>query len=288
MFDRIQHFVFAADEGTFTLAARRAHITQPALTASIQKLEAVVGAPLLLRGPNRRVELTPAGEAYLPRARAALAALEDGARAVRELLGLERGVVRIGAGATVCTYYLPPLLAQFRKMFPRIELHLREAVTDEVTRALDAGQLDLGIVALSGTSQALPPTFQIEPWLEDELILVTSPKGPYPRRGLDLSRAPFVTFPRGATTREILERQFPGATIAMELSGIAAIKSNVRAGIGVALVSRRAVARDLRARTLQRVTHPATPIIRRFSLVHRGAPRLPPAAAALHELIGRP
>jgi DNA-binding transcriptional LysR family regulator len=86
----------------------------------------------------------------------------------------------------------------------------------------------------------------------------------------------FVTFPEGATTRELLERSFPGAEVVMELGSIAAVKGNVRAGIGVALVSRSAVVTDLRARTLALVPHPATPVVREMHLLHRGVARLTP------------
>jgi DNA-binding transcriptional LysR family regulator len=277
MFDRLRHFVLVADHGTLTAAAHEAHVTQPALTASIQRLEADMGARLLVRG-HKRTELTAAGSALLPRARAAMAAVEAGRRAVTEVMGLERGSVRLGAGATVCTYYLPPLLARFRERFPRVQIFVREAVTDEIVSALERGELDLGVITRSGG----------EPWLDDELVLVTSPKGPYRPGAVDPETAPFVSFPQGSTTRDVLDRHFPRAEVVMELAGIAAVKGNVRAGVGIALVSRRAVERDLRSKVLALIRHPATPIVRPFSIVHRGEERMPPAAAALYAMLRDP
>lgn len=269
MLDELTHFLLVVDHGTLTAAARKAHLSQPALTASLQRLEASFGAKLLLRGPGG-ASLTAAGEALLPRARAALAALEDGRRAVAEVQGLKAGEVRIGAGATACTYLLPPLLAQFRSKHPGVRFLLRELTPDQVQDALERNEIDLGVVTTPGG----------EPWREDPVVLVAAP-------GLDARGASFITFPRGSTTRTLLERDFPEAIIVMELSSIAAVKGNVRAGIGVALVSRSAVENDLASGRLVLVDDPRTPIPRTMSLVHRGADRLPPAAASLRRLLLR-
>lgn len=272
MLEGLQHFLLIAEHGTFTRAARRAHLSQPALTASIQRLEGDLGARLFVRGRGG-AELTAAGEALVPRARAALAAVEDARRAVAEIEGLRSGEVRLGAGATACTYLLPPALAAFRAAHPGVRFLLREATTGEVMEALEAGELDLGVVTPPGDVAG-------EPWYDDELILVSAPSAE-----ASAASAPFVTFGRGSTTRELVDRYFPSASIVMELGSIAAVKGNVRAGMGVALVSRSAVDNDLTLGQLIEVPHPATPIRRPLRLVHRGIDRLPPAAAALRELL---
>lgn len=269
MLDELEHFLWVVDLGTLTAAARRAHLSQPALTASLQRLEVYFGAKLLLRGPGG-ASLTAAGEVLVPRARAVLAAFEDGRRAVAEVQGLKVGEVRIGAGATACTYLLPPLLARFREQYPGVRFLLRELTPEQVSSALERNEIDLGIVtSLTG-----------EPWREDSVVLVAAP-------GVDPRGASFVTFPRGSTTRELLEQAFPEAHIVMELGSIAAVKGNVRAGIGVALVSRSAVESDIASGRLVLVPDPRTPIPRTMSLVHRGADRLPPAVAALRRLLLR-
>ena len=268
MIDELRHFLLIVERGTFTGAARQAHLSQPALTASIHRLEAHFGARLLARGPGGATT-TAAGQALVPRARAVLAALADAGRAVAEIEGVHAGEVRVGAGATACTYLLPPALAAFRAEHPGVRFLLREANSEQVLDELHAGELDLGVV----------PTDTGEPWFDDELILVAAPDLPQPER------APFVAFARGSTSRELLERHFPGADVVMELGSIAAVKGNVRAGIGVALVSSSAVVHDLAAGRLITVPHKATPISRPLHLVHRGVEHLPPAAARLRELL---
>jgi len=267
MVQEIKHLLLIAEYGTFTAAARRAHLSQPALTASIRRLERDIGARLLHRGRGG-AELTAAGHAFVPRARAALAAIEEGRRAVAEIEGLGAGEVRLGAGATVCTYLLPKTLARYRKSFPNVRISLIEGYRERLEDEVQAGRIDLAIVTGGGD----------ELWRRDELIIVGAPK-------LDARRAGFVTFGEGSATRALLRKHFGEVDIVMELSGIAAVKSNVRAGIGKALLSRAAVEADVKTGRLVVIGTRNTPIRRKLSLVHRGVDRLTPSAAALRKML---
>lgn len=273
MVDALTHFLLVAEHGTFTEAARRAHLTQPAISASIRRLEDDLGGRLFDRGAGG-ASLTAAGRALLPRARAALAAIGDGRRAVAEVLGLHAGEVRVGAGATACTFLLPPLLSAFRERHPAIRHLLREADTARVVEAVLAGELDLGIVTRAWVD--LPPGLIVEPWQADELVLV-GPPGDRPPG--------FVSFGAGSALRDLLDRAFPEAVVVMELNSIAAIAAHVRAGMGVALLSRESVAADVAAGRLQELNDPRVPLVRTLDLVHRGVDRLPPAALALRALL---
>lgn len=272
MLDSVQQFLWIVELGTFRAAAERAHLSQPAVSASIRRLEDEVGAPLLHRG-RQGASLTAAGEAFLPSARAMLVALDEGKRAARAIEELEVGEVRVGAGATACTYLLPPVLARFRRQHPHLRIVLLERTTTEAREALAAGELDLAIVSTLGLMG--DGDEDGDHWLDDRLILVASPK--LRRR----KEAPFLTFREGAATRRVFDRVFPEAEVAMELGSIAAVKGHVRAGIGLALVSQSAVRDDLRRKKMVRVRDPRTPIHRAFRILHRGVERLPPAAAAL-------
>jgi DNA-binding transcriptional LysR family regulator len=267
MLDDLRSFLLVVERGTFTAAARAAHLTQPALSVGIRRLEDDFGAKLLVRG-RRGAELTAAGRALVPRARAALAAIEDGRRAIAEVLGLQIGEVRIGAGATTATYLLPPVLARFRKKHPGVRIVLRELGREQAEDELEAGLLDLLVMTGPGG----------EHWRDDAFVLVAAP-------GVRFRGAPFLTFPRGTVTRAELDRHFPDAVVVMELGSIAAIKGHLVERIGIALLSRAAVSRDLQSGRLVQLRHPATPIARELVLRHRGVDRLPPAAAALRELL---
>ena len=273
MLRELEQFVAVATAGTFTAAARQVHLSQPALTAAIQRLEHEVGAPLFDRG-RHGATLTAAGRALVPRAQAALAAFADGKRAVAEIEGLAAGEVRIGGGATVCTYVLPPILARFRRARPGIRLGLREGYTDELEQAIEAGTLDLAVVTLDRRRPAAGPIDRLGKFPDDELIVVGAPD-------CDPRTAPWITFAPGSPTRALLLERVPQASIVMELGSIAAVKGHVRAGIGLALVSRRAVETDLARGSLVEVPLKWAPVRRRLGVRHRGARHLTPAATAL-------
>lgn len=274
MLDELRYLVMIADDGTFTAAARHAHLSQPALSAAIKRLEDAMGARLFHRGAGGAT-LTAAGEALLPRARAALAAVEDGRRAVAEVGAGETGEVRIGAGATACTYLLPSLLAAYRKRWPGVMLRVREAFGPELEALVERGDIDIGIVT---APLRKTPTKPYDWWLDDELIVVGAP-------GVNPRTAGWVTFAEGSPTRALLLARNPGAQIVMELGSIAAVKGHVRAGIGLGLVSRTAVTVDLARNALAEVALPWSPVSRRLALRHRGVDRLPPAAARLRDLL---
>ncbi len=267
MLDQLRHFLLIAEHGTFTAAAVRAHLSQPALTASIRRLEEELDARLFDRG-RTGARLTPAGSALLPHARAAVVAVDEGTRTVRSLETLEAGEVRVGGGATACTYLLPPVLSAFRRKHPKVALRLRELPEDLALDAFDRGELDLLVVG--GKRGDL--------FRREEVLLVAAP-------GVDAAALPFVTFPRGSATRTLLDRHFPGADVVMEVSGISTVKGSVRAGLGVALMTRSAVATDLELGRLVVVPDPRTPIPRPLRLVHRGVDRLSAAARQLRRML---
>ena len=275
MLDNLRHFLLVVEHGTFTEAARHAFITQPALSTSIKRLEEQLGGKLLHREP-RGARPTAAGMALIPKAELALAAVEDGRRAVAEVLGLHAGEVRLGAGPTAATYLLPESLARFRALYPDVRIFLREAHSPQSWEGLRRGELDLAFVT-GGSVPEGESWFVAEHALDDVLVVAAAPGDPEPDS--------WVGFPRGAMLRAILDEHFDRPDVVMELGSIAAVKGNVRAGIGRCLISRRAIERDVAEGRMVEVDDPRAPIERTLVVVHRGVDRLPPAAARLRELL---
>ncbi|MCA9570389.1 MAG: LysR family transcriptional regulator [Myxococcales bacterium] len=276
MYADLLNFLHVVEQGTFTAAARAAHLTQPALSASIRRLEEPLGGPLFLRD-RRGALLTDAGRALLPHARAARAAVDEGRAAVAEVLGLAKGEVTLGAGATATTYLLPRVLGAFLRRHPGVRYRLREIGTPGVVEAVREGSLDLGIATrLPGDTE--PWGVVEEPWCADPLVVVASPDE---RR----DDPPYLTFVEGSPLRILLERHFPEARVAMELGSIPAIKGNVAAGLGVALVPRSAAERTVAEGRLMWWPDPRVPLTRDLVLIHRGVDRLSTAAAALRGLL---
>ena len=144
---QLEYLVAVAEIRHFGRAAKHCAVTQPALSAQIQQLEELLGVRLFERG-RRGVLVTPEGEAVIARARAALRELDellDVARAARRPL---EGPLRLGLIPTVAPYLLPPILPRVREAHPALALVLREDQTAHLVAQLEAGSLDLLLLAL--------------------------------------------------------------------------------------------------------------------------------------------
>lgn len=240
----LRYFQAIAREGHVTRAAQRLGVSQPALSSMLKKLEAEVGAPLLHR-TGKGVTLTDAGRLFLEHAEEALRASDDAVSSVRQLLGLERGSIRLGGGATATTYLLPRVVSAFRKRHPKLRFYIREEGSSGVAQSVLAGELDLGIVTLPLALPGAEDLMTVE-LARDELRLIVPARHPLAARKsfrwADLDGAPFVAFEAGSAVREMIDAGAESAGIrldvVMELRSIDSIKQMVAAGIGVAFVSR--------------------------------------------------
>lgn len=239
-----------------TRAARQLGITQPALSAMVRKLEAEVGAGLLAR-TGRGIDLTEAGRAFLVHAEDAVRRADAAVRAAREVMGLERGSIRLGGGATATSYLLPRVVSEVRRAHPGLRFYVREAGSSAVAAAVSSGELDLGIVTLPLQGPETDELIRV-PLVEDELRLIglkrgrargtaaraarTAPAGESGFSWKEIAGLPVVAFEAGTAVREVLDRAAGAAgvslNVVMELRSIESIKQMVAAGIGVGFVSR--------------------------------------------------
>lgn len=252
----LRYFREIARAGHMTRAARTLGVSQPALSAMLRKLEVEVGAPLLNR-TGRGVELTEAGRVFLAHAEDALRRADAGVAAVRELIGLERGSIRIGGGATAASYILPEVVSAVRKKHPGLRFYIREAGSSQVASAVVSGELDLGIVTLPVRVAGDADLLSI-PLVEDELRLIVPPGHPLAGAGAgrtgfrwkDLIGHPIIGFEAGSAVREVVDVAAATAgvrlEVVMELRSIQSIMEMVAAGIGVGFVSRFALRRNSR------------------------------------------
>lgn len=253
----------------------------------LKKLEEEVGAELVHR-TGKGVELTEAGRVFLEHAEDALRRADAGVQAVRELVGLERGSIRVGGGATVTTYLLPPVVSAVRRAHPGLRFSVREAGSSAVAAGVASGELDLGVVTLPlsrGDSVGLVS----RRWVEDELRLI-APGGRHAPASLkgakdsfrwkDLHGVPLVAFEAGTVVREMIDRAARTAgvelTVVMELRSIESIKRMVSAGIGVGFVSRFSLGPG------EGLTCRDGRLSRELAIVRRGD-RMPSAAVAAFE-----
>lgn len=168
---QLRYFIAVAEEGSFSRAAQRLHVSQPPLSTQLKSLEDELGARLLERS-NRGVSLTPAGSVFFEETRAVLARLEH---AKKEALGANRsdiGMLSIGFVSIADYGILPPALKRFRASYPLVEVQLHELTTDAQIRELRAARLDLGI----GLAPVEEPDLEFESVLREELVLA-APSG---------------------------------------------------------------------------------------------------------------
>jgi DNA-binding transcriptional LysR family regulator len=198
---QLRYMVAVAEEGQFTRAAARLHVAQPSVSSAVAALENELGAPLFHRARNE-VVLTGAGEAFLPWARQVLADCEAGAAAVRDLLGLQRGRLSIGATPSLTTNLLPPVLALFHTEHPALELAVHEAGSQDLVRRLEEGEIDLAVVILPVDR----PWVETSPLMEEDLVLAVRDGHPLGgRRSIrvgELEGVPLVMFKDGYDLRE--------------------------------------------------------------------------------------
>ncbi|GAA3235636.1 LysR family transcriptional regulator [Nonomuraea helvata] len=251
------HYLLAiVEEGSFTRAAARVHVAQPAISQQIAQLERELGERLFDRS-ERRIRLTPAGEAFLPYARAALDAAASGRDAVVALRGVLAGRLTVG------TIPSPPLslldqLARFRRRHPGVRITLRTGDPEELTAQVAAGALDAAVIGVSGNrlpagpaGQRLPVGLTSRDVAEEALVIVVTPGHPLaakPQLSLsELRGEPMVTLTWGAGLRIALETAcaeegfLPEVTA--ETDDLTLLTDLVRHGFGVALMPRSAAER---------------------------------------------
>lgn len=247
-------FYAVAEHGGFSRAAEKLLISQPAVSLQVADLESALGVKLFDRLP-RGVRLTEAGQLLFSFARRIANLEEEAERAIRELRGLERGRLLIGASLTVGSYVLPPVMGQFRKRHPGIELVLEIANTHEVQRRLSEGLLDVALTEGFVDAEEL----ESEAFAEDELVAIAPPDHPLlaaKKRvtAAELCQQPLIFRERGSGTREVIEHALStkklNPTPVMSLGSTEAIKAAVACGMGLAIVSALAIPTELKAGTL--------------------------------------
>jgi DNA-binding transcriptional LysR family regulator len=144
---QLRYFVAVAEELHFRRAAARLHMSQPPLSNQLRMLEEELGCPLMLRS-RRRVELTPAGEAFLADARALLGDLSEAVETARRIHSGRAGRLRISFAGSALLSVVPDVVKRYRAARPDVELQLRERSTEEQLRDLRAGAIDVGLLPL--------------------------------------------------------------------------------------------------------------------------------------------
>jgi DNA-binding transcriptional LysR family regulator len=248
---QLKTFQTVAQELSFTRAAELLDYAQSSITAQIQALEQEIGAPLFER-LGRRIVLTTNGEQLLRYAEKVLALVDE---ASQTLSGWEEpsGRLTISVPETLSTYRLPPLLREFRRRFPRVQLILKSVASQEVFQHLSDGASDVSVTL----AEPLKPRelFQIQPLIREPLLLLAYPDHPLTHCAHvaheDLQHETLLLTEARCTYRTLFERTLLAEGVilreAMEFGSVEAIKQCAMAGVGLSFLPEVAVQKELAA-----------------------------------------
>lgn len=272
---RLKVFHTVARLLSFTKAAEAMHMTQPAVTFQVRQLEEYFNTRLFDRTHNK-VSLTSAGEKVSEFAERIFDLYTEMENSVRDLTGEISGVLTIGASTTIAEYMLPALLGEFKNSYPEINLRLKVSNTEGIVSMVEHNVIDLGVVEAPVSNKNLV----VEVCHEDHLVVVAVPDHELVKRGgkvkpADIKRYPFVCREEGSGTREVILQYLVEQNInpaemnfCLELGSPEALKGAVEAGMGISILSRSTIEKELKLNTLAALQLDP-PLTRPFSFVRQ-------------------
>lgn len=237
-FDTLRSFLVLSEQLHFRRAAEILHVSQPALSKQIRRMETQLGGPLLIRR-SRGVHLTAAGQVLQQHARLVIEDSESAERVTRLALKGEAGALRIGFGVAVLARGLPNLMLRFRKRFPMVDLSVRNMSTSDQIQALSDRRIDIGFVRLPIRTRDI----ETIPIVKERLMIVLSEHSAHEaKKGLTaFSKAPFI-IPCRADSASFYDHVFRTCRaagfmprIVQETDVFFTALNLVRAGLGVSI-----------------------------------------------------
>lgn len=246
---QLKVLVLLAKHKKLTAVAEILNIKQPTVTFHMKKLEETAGVPLFQQ-QYKHVMLTDAGEALFHYASRIVSWAEEAEQVLTDYRHFKKGTVIIGASNTPATYFLPRLLGDMQQAYPYVQISLQVKNSPQILDMLHRFEIDFGIIA---EYQIDHPDLIATPLVEDEVVIVLHPNhrlAQHEQIPLDLLREErFILREKGSATRRMSEEwaiynnfQFQ---IAMELGATEAIKQSIMSGLGISILSRLAVTREV-------------------------------------------
>jgi DNA-binding transcriptional LysR family regulator len=283
---QLEIFVKVAELGSFSKAAEALFLTQPTVSEHIRTLEDELGVRLLDR-LGRGAAVTKGGALLLSYAQRMLALAREARQAMESFQGRMSGELLVGASTIPGEYILPALIGRFKEKFPDIAITLLIGDSQAVTDWVMEGRAEIGVVGARSSHRGM----EYRELMPDDIVLIVSGTHPWHGRKQvtleELRAEPLLLRERGSGTRAALETALEAAgadlstfRVVGEMGSTQAIKQAVKAGVGVSLVSRRAVEEECRAGTVWCLRVKDLKITRAFYLAtHRERSRSPLAEA---------
>ncbi len=270
---QLQVFLAVWEHRNISRAAQAVYLTQPTVSGHLKALEEQLGTRLFDR-TSKKVAPTQAARVFYPYAKQIMDLNRQALEEMKGFLGEETGTLEIGASNIPGQYLLPPLLGLFKKIRPKIEIKLEISDTRKIVESVENGMVEIGLVGAKLKS----PKVHFEECFSDELVFVAGPAHQLLRRKeieLDeMVAQPLITREGGSGTRLTIERALrekgvaaDSMNIVVEMGSTEAVRQAVKAGIGCAIISKRAVKDDLECGLLQSIKIKGVSINRTFYLI---------------------
>lgn len=246
---QLEIFCKIVESGSFSKAARELYLAQPTVSEHMANLESVLDLRLLDR-KGKKIAVTPAGKLLYSQAIKILKMKKELLRTMNDFTSQAKGSLILAASSIPGSYVLPVLMTRFKKLYPESSITLKVLDTEEVIQAVRDGQYEIGVVG------AKPKYGDIQSRIlcTDQLVLIFNPEHPLAKRKspLDpqmLSQVPFIIRERGSAQRELVEKSFAKLKVSLnviyEMGGNEAVKETVKYGEAAAILSSRAVEREV-------------------------------------------
>lgn len=282
---QLRIFRTIVEVGSFTGAADRLGMSQPAISQQIRSLEEELGVPLMLR-TARSLQITPAGDMLLHCARQVLDKIEETRRRVEDHARGRAGLVRVGTPEPPCNYLLPEVLVELKRRFPRIDVRVVSHHTAETLSRLVAGELDVALLPLPVEAGKL----RVVEVGRDELVALVPPDHAWTHlpyvTARDFDKESLLVYDRASQITDLTlgfllaDGMFP--RIAAEVDHLEALKELAQRRLGIAVVPAWSARRELEAGLLAPVRLGPTGLTRAWGVLHAD---LQPTSATLRALV---
>lgn len=279
--NHLRIFYFVARTLSFSKAAEELHISQPTVSVQVKKLEEELGIDLFEQ-IGKKIFLTSAGEILNRYAKKIFYFEAEAENELREIRGIKKGKLKIGASTTPGIYILPELIKSFEEQHDGVEINLTIYNSNVIQDLVMANELEYAII---GENIEWPPEeLVVEHLVDDELVAIASPEHPLAKKGniqiKDLVSQRLVLRQKGSSTREILEARTRDLGLelkaSMQFNCVEAIKKAIEAKLGVSIVSSRAIKAEIKNGTLKPLNLSGINLKRKLNLIYHKEKRFSP------------